>query len=46
VYGRRVRVEFVQRLGDEQSFDGLDALRRQIDDDVHAARAVFASSRD
>lgn len=46
VYGRHVRVEFVQRLRDEQRFDGLGALRRQIDDDVRAARAVFASSRD
>jgi riboflavin kinase/FMN adenylyltransferase len=46
VYGRQVQVEFVQRLRDERRFDGLDALRRQIDDDVRAARAVFASSRD
>jgi riboflavin kinase/FMN adenylyltransferase len=44
VYGRQVRVEFVRRLRDEQRFDGLDALRRQIDDDVRAARAVFAQS--
>jgi riboflavin kinase/FMN adenylyltransferase len=41
-----VRVEFVRRLRDEQRFDGLDALRRQIDDDVRAARAVFELSRD
>lgn len=46
VYGRHVQVEFVQRLRDEQRFDGLDALRRQIDDDVRAARAVFELSRD
>lgn len=45
VYGRQVQVEFVQRLRDEQRFDGLDALRRQIDDDVRAARAVFDDSR-
>jgi riboflavin kinase/FMN adenylyltransferase len=44
VYGREVQVEFVQRLRDEQRFDGLDALRRQIDDDVRAARAVLAKS--
>lgn len=44
VYGRRVEIEFVRRLRDEQRFDGLDALRRQIDDDVRAARAVFAHS--
>ena len=46
VYGRQVQVEFVQRLRDERRFDSLDALRRQIDDDVRAARAVFAQSRD
>ena len=45
VYGRQVRVEFVRRLRDEQRFDGLDALRRQIDDDVRAARAVFDDIR-
>ncbi|MFZ5492086.1 MAG: bifunctional riboflavin kinase/FAD synthetase [Pseudomonadota bacterium] len=44
VYGRQVEVEFVRRLRDEQRFDGLDALRRQIDDDVRAARAVLAQS--
>lgn len=44
VYGRQVQVEFVRRLRDEQRFDGLDALSRQIDDDVRAARAVFAQS--
>ncbi|MGD8827985.1 MAG: bifunctional riboflavin kinase/FAD synthetase, partial [Gammaproteobacteria bacterium] len=26
LYGRRLRVEFVERLRDEQAFDGLDAL--------------------
>jgi riboflavin kinase/FMN adenylyltransferase len=46
VYSRQVQVEFVQRLRDEQRFDSLDDLRRQIDDDVCAARAVFAQSRD
>lgn len=44
VYGRRVQVSFVQRLREERRFDSLDALRRQIDDDVRAARAVFAQS--
>lgn len=44
VYGRQVQVEFVQRLRDERRFDSLDALRRQIADDVRAARAVFNTS--
>jgi len=42
VYGRQVQVEFVQQLRDERRFDGLQALRAQIDLDVRAARAVFA----
>ncbi len=42
VYGRQVQVEFVQQLRDERRFDGLKALRAQIDLDVRAARAVFA----
>jgi len=42
VYGRQVQVEFVQQLRDERRFDGLDALRAQIDLDVRAARLVFA----
>ena len=41
VYGRQVQVEFVQQLRDERRFDGLDALRTQINLDVHAARAVL-----
>ena len=42
VYGCQVQVEFVQQLRDERRFDGLEALRAQIDLDVRAARAVFA----
>ncbi|MEA3220666.1 bifunctional riboflavin kinase/FAD synthetase [Immundisolibacter sp.] len=42
VYGRQVQVEFVQQLRDERRFDGLTALRAQIDLDVRAARALFA----
>nr|ART37174.1 D371 [uncultured bacterium] len=42
VYGRQVQVEFVQQLRDERRFDGLDALRAQIELDVRAARRVFA----
>ena len=45
VYGRQVQVEFVQQLRDERRFDGLDALRAQIDLDVRAARAVFDDIR-
>ena len=41
LYGARVRLAFVQRLRGEQAFAGVDALVRQIGDDVAAARSVF-----
>ncbi|MCP5266717.1 MAG: bifunctional riboflavin kinase/FAD synthetase [Burkholderiaceae bacterium] len=44
VYGHLVRVEFLARLRDELDFDGLDALRAQIDTDTRQARAWFEQS--
>jgi riboflavin kinase/FMN adenylyltransferase len=41
LYGARVRLAFVQRLRGEQAFAGVDALVRQIGDDVAATRSVF-----
>jgi riboflavin kinase/FMN adenylyltransferase len=41
LYGRRLRVSFVQRLRDERRFDDLDALRAQIEADVRRARRLF-----
>ena len=41
IYGRMVTVEFVSKLRDEEYYDGLDALRRQMDQDADAARAVL-----
>ncbi|MBT8454409.1 MAG: bifunctional riboflavin kinase/FAD synthetase [Deltaproteobacteria bacterium] len=37
LYGRRMRVGFVARIRGETKFDGLDALRRQIDRDCDEA---------
>lgn len=42
LYGRRLTVEFVARLRDEERFDGLEALRVQMDADAANARAVLA----
>ncbi len=42
LYGQTLRVEFVQRLRDERRFDGIEALRTQITDDVRNARAALA----
>jgi riboflavin kinase/FMN adenylyltransferase len=43
LYGRWLRLEFVERLRGEQRFDGIDALRAAIAADVARARAVFAA---
>jgi riboflavin kinase/FMN adenylyltransferase len=37
-YGRLIHVDFVARLRDEERFDDLDALRRQMERDAEAAR--------
>jgi len=41
LYGRSIRVGFVQRLRDERAFDGLDGLRAQIAADCARARVLF-----
>jgi riboflavin kinase/FMN adenylyltransferase len=42
IYGEKIRVNFVHRLRDEMKFDGIDALRRQIEADIGAARHVLS----
>lgn len=42
LYGERLDVHFVDRLRDERRFDGVDALKAQIGEDVDAARAILA----
>lgn len=44
LYGRTMRVGFVQRLRDEQRFDGVDALRAQIAIDCERAREALAQA--
>jgi riboflavin kinase/FMN adenylyltransferase len=41
LYGRTMRVAFVQWLREERKLDGLEALTRQIADDCAQARALF-----
>ncbi len=43
LYGRRIAVEFVERLRDEQHFPGLDAMVRQMHQDARAARAILGA---
>ena len=42
LYGRQVRLSFVQRLRDERRFDNVDALRAQIEADRRRADHLFS----
>lgn len=42
LYGKRVEVEFHQKIRDERRFGGISELRAQIEQDIQAARAFFA----
>ncbi len=41
LYGRHVHVEFLHKIRDEMKFDGLDALKAQIAQDIVIARNYF-----
>ncbi|MCC7325427.1 MAG: bifunctional riboflavin kinase/FAD synthetase [Burkholderiales bacterium] len=45
IYGRRLTVEFLHKLRDEEKYDDLAALTRQIRADVAQAREYFATAR-
>lgn len=46
LYGRRLEVEFVAKLRDEEKFDDLPALVRQMDHDSEQARRVLRHDRE
>ena len=41
LYGRSIRVSFLQRIRDERTFEGIDALKAQITADCSRARSLF-----
>ena len=43
LYGRLLTVEFVKKIRDEQTFDGLEALKTQIQADIEEVQALFAN---
>jgi riboflavin kinase / FMN adenylyltransferase len=45
LYGKRVRLSFVQRLRDERRFDDVDALRAQMQADERWAERLFSRLR-
>lgn len=46
LYGRRIEVEFVAKLRDEEKFDDLPSLVRQMDEDARQARRVLRHDRE
>lgn len=42
LYGQQARVQFVELLRSEQRFDGIDAIRAQLAEDVEAAKSHLA----
>lgn len=42
LYGKKIRVEFIEKLRDEVKFDGLDDLVIQMNRDAEQARAILA----
>ena len=42
LYGRRIEVEFVEKLRDEEKFPDLEAMVKQIDRDAQAARQILS----
>jgi riboflavin kinase/FMN adenylyltransferase len=44
LYDKRIEVEFVHKLRDEEKFDNLDAMVRQIDRDAATAREILSRS--
>lgn len=42
LYGRLLTVEFVRKIREERTFDGLDSLKHQIHADIRTAREAFA----
>jgi riboflavin kinase/FMN adenylyltransferase len=41
LYGELLTVQFVKKIRDEQTFDGLDALKAQIHADIEEVRELF-----
>lgn len=43
IYGETLILEFVKRIRDEKKFDGLEALKQQLENDRLATREIFAN---
>lgn len=43
IYGETLILEFIKRIRDEKKFDGLEALKQQLENDRLATREIFAN---
>ncbi|NVJ66063.1 MAG: bifunctional riboflavin kinase/FAD synthetase [Gammaproteobacteria bacterium] len=41
IYGRRISVEPIAKIRDEQKFESIEALKKQIQHDIKTAQAIF-----
>lgn len=44
IYGKEIQIQFVDRIRDEQSFDGIDELKKQLKYDETTARDILNST--
>ena len=42
IYGRHIRVNFIEKIRDEEKYKDLESLKRQIEQDARDARAALA----
>ena len=45
IYKKRIKVEFVDRVRDEQKFDGPEALVKQIEKDVERVKEILSNNQ-
>ena len=41
IYGKRIKVEFKNKIREEQKFDNIDALKDQIHKDINVAKKLL-----
>ena len=44
LYGKIIGIEFIKKVRDQEKFDGLDALIKQIKQDVDDCRQILDQS--
>ncbi|MFW5909020.1 MAG: riboflavin kinase, partial [Desulfosalsimonas sp.] len=44
LYGEKIRVNFIERIRDEEKFNSIDELTEQIKLDIQAARRILAKA--